>query len=139
MIRRLALDGWVARLVLLGLLPMGAGAARADVVIGVAVPRSGAYVAVGEQVLRGVRAAARDANAKGGLDGQPIVLMADRQTAGGYPKIASVASVDLGVLAQMAAPEAVRFELVTLVDAQRLYLAREREYSRLRQVLEGGT
>jgi branched-chain amino acid transport system substrate-binding protein len=53
---------------------LGAAPARADVVIGVAVPRSGAYVAVGEQVLRGVQAAARDANAKGGLDGQTIVL-----------------------------------------------------------------
>ncbi|KAB1071810.1 branched-chain amino acid ABC transporter substrate-binding protein [Methylobacterium planeticum] len=48
--------------------------APADVTIGVAVPRSGAYVAVGEQVLRGVEAAARDANARGGLDGEPITL-----------------------------------------------------------------
>ena len=39
----------------LGLALLGAPApARADVVIGVAVPRSGAYVAVGEQVLRGI-------------------------------------------------------------------------------------
>ncbi len=48
--------------------------ACADVTVGVAVPRSGPYVAVGEQVLRGVEAAARDANAMGGLDGQPVVL-----------------------------------------------------------------
>lgn len=48
--------------------------AAAEVVVGVAVPRSGAYVAVGEQVLRGVEAAARDANARGGLDGQAIRL-----------------------------------------------------------------
>ncbi|GJE57976.1 branched-chain amino acid ABC transporter substrate-binding protein [Methylobacterium trifolii] len=48
--------------------------AAADVVIGVAVPRSGAYVAVGEQVLRGIEAAARDANARGGLDGETVVL-----------------------------------------------------------------
>ncbi|MBE7246016.1 MAG: branched-chain amino acid ABC transporter substrate-binding protein [Actinomycetospora chiangmaiensis] len=51
-----------------------AGAASADVTVGVAVPRSGPYVAVGEQVLRGVEAAARDANAMGGLDGQNVVL-----------------------------------------------------------------
>ncbi len=44
------------------------------VTIGVAVPRSGAYVAVGEQVLRGIEAAARDANQRGGLDGRRIVL-----------------------------------------------------------------
>ncbi len=48
--------------------------ALADVTVGVAVPRSGPYVAVGEQVLRGVEAAAREANAMGGLDGQPVVL-----------------------------------------------------------------
>lgn len=49
------------------------GAAN-TVTIGVAVPRSGAYVAVGEQVLRGIEAAARDANQRGGLDGRRIVL-----------------------------------------------------------------
>lgn len=58
-------------------------------------------------------------------DGQPIVLMADRQTAGGYPKIASVAAVDLPLLAQCLPREAVRFERISLDDAQRLILARE--------------
>ncbi|KNY19347.1 branched-chain amino acid ABC transporter substrate-binding protein [Methylobacterium sp. ARG-1] len=53
---------------------LSAGPVSADVVVGVAVPRSGPYVAVGEQVLRGVEAAARDANAMGGLDGQPVTL-----------------------------------------------------------------
>ncbi len=69
-------------------------------------------------------------------DGMPIILMADRQTTGGYPKIANVASVDLRLLAQMAAPQVLRFELIALADAQRIYLAREREYSHVRQVLE---
>jgi len=69
-------------------------------------------------------------------DGMPIILMADRQTAGGYPKIASVASVDLRILAQMVPPQLLRFELVSLADAQRIYLAREREYSHVRQLLE---
>jgi biotin-dependent carboxylase-like uncharacterized protein len=59
-------------------------------------------------------------------DGNPIVLMADRQTTGGYPKIASVASVDLPVLAQTMPQQPVRFTMVSLEDAQRLYLARER-------------
>ncbi|WP_373320141.1 MULTISPECIES: branched-chain amino acid ABC transporter substrate-binding protein [Methylobacterium] len=49
-------------------------ASAADVTVGVALPRSGAYVAVGEQVLRGVEAAARDANARGGLGGHTILL-----------------------------------------------------------------
>lgn len=73
--RRFGRAGGLAGSLFLGAAALaGVTPARADVVIGVAVPRSGAYVAVGEQVLRGVQAAARDANAKGGLDGQTIVL-----------------------------------------------------------------
>lgn len=72
-------DMTVRRLLVLGTLLAGfalsgAAPAAADITVGVAVPRTGPYVAVGEQVLRGVQAAARDANAKGGLDGQTIVL-----------------------------------------------------------------
>lgn len=59
-------------------------------------------------------------------DGNPIVLMADRQTTGGYPKIANVASVDLPLLAQMAPQRGVRFALISLEEAQQLHLARER-------------
>ncbi|OOR87723.1 hypothetical protein B0181_09710 [Moraxella caviae] len=42
-------------------------------------------------------------------DGKPIVLMADAQTTGGYPKIASVIQADLGRLAQVRFGEKVRF------------------------------
>ncbi len=59
-------------------------------------------------------------------DGNPIVLMADRQTTGGYPKIASVASVDLPLLAQLMPGQAVRFAMISLEESQRLDLARER-------------
>ena len=68
-------------------------------------------------------------------DGNPIILMADRQTTGGYPKIASVASVDLPLLAQMMPHQTVRFSLVTLDEAQRLYLAREQDIGRIRQAI----
>ena len=43
--------------------------------------------------------------------GEPIVLMADRQTAGGYPKIATVISVDLRVLAQRRPGDPVTFSV----------------------------
>jgi biotin-dependent carboxylase-like uncharacterized protein len=49
--------------------------------------------------------------------GQPIVLMADRQTTGGYPKIATVISVDLGFLAQRRPGDRVRFSAVDLSQA----------------------
>lgn len=59
-------------------------------------------------------------------DGNPIILMADRQTCGGYPKIAQVISVDLPVLAQLKIGANVRFQKVTLKEAQMLLLKRER-------------
>ena len=66
-------------------------------------------------------------------DGNPIILMADCQTTGGYPKIAQVASVDLPALAQMMPGQAMRFEPISLERAQELYLAREREFVQLRE------
>ena len=50
-------------------------------------------------------------------DGKPIVLMADRGTAGGYTKIATVISVDVSRLAQAAPGDTVRFRFVLLPDA----------------------
>lgn len=69
-------------------------------------------------------------------DGMPIILMADRQTTGGYPKIGDVASADLRVLAQLAPRRRLRFEPIALADAQRILLAREREYSHVRRMME---
>lgn len=56
--------------------------------------------------------------------GRPIVLLADRQTTGGYPKIATVISADLRRIAQRRPGEAVRFEAVDLATATRLARAR---------------
>lgn len=69
-------------------------------------------------------------------DGNPIILMADRQTTGGYPKIANVASVDLALLAQMMPDQRVRFEMISLDEAQRLYLAREQDLGLAAQAIE---
>lgn len=64
-------------------------------------------------------------------DGRPIVLMADRQTVGGYPKIAQVISVDLAKLAQARTGDTVRFQEVTLEEAQALYLEQEQSLAML--------
>jgi biotin-dependent carboxylase-like uncharacterized protein len=50
-------------------------------------------------------------------DGQPIVLMADRQVTGGYTKIATVIGADLGRLAQLRPDASFRFALVPYKDA----------------------
>lgn len=67
--------------------------------------------------------------------GEPIVLMADAQTTGGYAVPAVVVSADLGRLAQLRPGDRVRFELVSLDDA--LAALRERR-RRLDAALAGG-
>jgi antagonist of KipI len=58
--------------------------------------------------------------------GAPIVLGADRQTVGGYPRIAQVADVDLPLLAQLAPGGRLRFRQVSLDEALALSLAGQR-------------
>ena len=69
-------------------------------------------------------------------DGNPIVLMADRQTTGGYPRIGQVASVDLGAVAQLRPGDELRFELISLDEAQAMYLERESGIAAFRRALE---
>lgn len=66
--------------------------------------------------------------------GRPIILMAERQTTGGYPKIATVASVDLPRLAQALTGSQIRFKLVTQEQAEDLWIAHTRA---LDEVLSG--
>jgi antagonist of KipI len=64
--------------------------------------------------------------------GKPILLLGDCQTVGGYPKIAHVITVDLGVAAQLHAGDTVRFCEVSLAEAHQLLLERERDFERFR-------
>ena len=52
-------------------------------------------------------------------DGQPIALLVDRQSTGGYTKIATVCSFDIGRLGQVKPGHRVRFRAVELAQAQR--------------------
>ena len=54
--------------------------------------------------------------------GKPIIMLSDRQTTGGYAKIANVISVDLHVLAQLKAGDKIRFVSVSMEEAQELYI-----------------
>lgn len=54
-------------------------------------------------------------------DGQPIIMMADRPTSGGYPRIAVVASVDLPKLAQLKPGDHIQFREISLEQAGKLY------------------
>jgi antagonist of KipI len=61
--------------------------------------------------------------------GQPIVLMADHQTAGGYPVVAGVARVSLPLVAQLLPGDHLRFREVSVEAAQS-------EWRRLRASLD---
>ena len=69
--------------------------------------------------------------------GQPIVMLADRQTTGGYTKIANVISADFRLLGQLKSGDRVRFEKVSLSAAQEALLAQRASLRLLRHVLDG--
>ncbi len=52
-------------------------------------------------------------------NGAPIVLMPDRGTSGGYPKIATVINADIGRFAQMQAGKPFRFQAIGMAQAQK--------------------
>ena len=66
--------------------------------------------------------------------GEPIVLMADRQTTGGYPRLLNVIAADIPLLAQADPGTALRFQLVSLEEAVALYAIQQREL-RLRELM----
>lgn len=63
-------------------------------------------------------------------DGQPIVLMNDRQTIGGYPKIGAVCSVDTAKLAQLKQGDKVHFEPISMEQAHNLFHLNLSRFSR---------
>jgi len=68
-------------------------------------------------------------------NGEPIILLADRQTIGGYPKIAQVAAVDLPTIAQTKPGESLLFKEISLEEAEKLFLVQEREINQLKASL----
>ncbi len=68
-------------------------------------------------------------------DGQPIILMADAQTIGGYPQAAHVISTDLPLVAQLRPGDKLKFMEVPLNEAHQLALERERTLAILREGL----
>lgn len=62
--------------------------------------------------------------------GEPILLMADRQTAGGYPKIGYVISADLPLAGQLAPGDFIEFHLCSRQEAVAALISRERQLLR---------
>jgi antagonist of KipI len=63
--------------------------------------------------------------------GQPILLMADRQTTGGYPKIATVITADMSVAGQLGPGDEIIFETCSLKDAMAALIVQEQALLRV--------
>ena len=69
-------------------------------------------------------------------DGEMILLMADCQTTGGYPRIAQVAAVDLPLCAQLKPNDSIRFTEISRDDAEILYIEREKELAKFKLAIK---
>lgn len=66
-------------------------------------------------------------------DGNPIILLGDRQTTGGYPKIANVTLVDIQKIAQLKPNDKITVKKITLEEATQLYFERETIIRKLKE------
>ena len=71
-------------------------------------------------------------------DGQPIVMLADHQTTGGYAKIATVLTCDVPALAQLRPGQAARFRLVDRAEAMRAMRMERQRLSEIRNIMKDG-
>jgi antagonist of KipI len=66
-------------------------------------------------------------------NGQLIVLMADHQTTGGYPKVAHVVSSSLSLLAQKSIQDIIDFKLISLAEAEENYIKQQRYLQNIKE------
>jgi allophanate hydrolase subunit 2 len=95
------------------------------------------YRLEGAQIPRSAgREMISDATFVGGIQvpqsGEPIMLMSDRQTTGGYPQIATVITADLPAAGQLGPGDWVEFELCTRREALAALIAQEGKLLALR-------
>ncbi len=69
--------------------------------------------------------------------GSPILLMADSQTTGGYPRIAQVAAVDLPLCAQLRPGEIFTLKEISVEEAEACYLAQQEDLATLKETIAG--
>ncbi len=69
-------------------------------------------------------------------NGKPIILMADRQTTGGYPKIGQVISTDLAHLAQFQPLDEIKFKEVSMEEAEYAFINNEKAIHKIRLSLQ---
>lgn len=65
-------------------------------------------------------------------NGQPIILLADRQPTGGYPKIGTVISVDIPYISQLKPGDQVYFQEISIEESQQLLINQEKFFQELK-------
>ena len=65
-------------------------------------------------------------------NGNPIILLADRQTTGGYPKIGQIATIDLPIVAQKKPGDWLSFTPISVNDSQKLFIQWEQKFKLLK-------
>ena len=68
--------------------------------------------------------------------GQPIIMLCDRQTTGGYVKLGAVCFVDIAKIAQAKMGDVFHFQKISLRKAQKLYRKEEKEFEKLQWMVE---
>mgnify|MGYP001772884973 CR=1 FL=1 len=65
-------------------------------------------------------------------NGQMVILMADHQTTGGYPRIAHIAKIDLPIVAQLKPGDKIYFRMISEEEAERLFLIQDKNLNLLK-------
>ncbi|PRR78258.1 KipI antagonist [Clostridium liquoris] len=68
--------------------------------------------------------------------GMPIIMMADRQTTGGYTKIATIISPDIAILAQAKPGDKINFTKVSVKEGQNIFKEYEDKFQEIRDSIE---
>lgn len=66
-----------------------------------------------------------------------VVAMSDCQTTGGYPRVASVVSMDLSKLAQIKPGGQIKFKIIDLKEAKSLFLQQRKDLERVKKLFSG--
>jgi len=69
-------------------------------------------------------------------DGAPIIMMADRQTTGGYTKIATIITPDINIVGQLKPGDSIRFKLISIEEAHRIYRKYMKDFDSIRESVE---
>ena len=68
--------------------------------------------------------------------GSPIIMMADRQTTGGYTKIATVITPDLSTLSQIGPGNSMNFKSISIEESHRIYREYENKFQDIKDFIE---